>query len=221
MGVMTRRLDKEKSAKLRIGFVASTLYDELPELIRRFRLTAPTVEVVLGEMTTSEQIAALKDGRIDVSFGRLHFDDPLISQKVIRAERIIVALPRRHVLAQKKSPVKLRDVVNEPVILDFRATKPNYADVILGYYRERGLAPASVLEVRDLQTALGLVASEAGVALVPASARRFGRDDVTFLDVDEANMIAPIIMCQRLREKSSELSHLKKLIREFNDWRAP
>ena len=221
MRVMTRRLDKEKSAKLRIGFVASTLYDELPELIRRFRLTAPNVEVTLSELTTSEQIFALKDGRIDVAFGRLHVDDPLISQKVIRVERIIIALPRRHVLAQRKSPVKLRDVVNEPVILDFRAPKPNYADVILGYYRERGLAPASVLEVRDLQTALGLVASEAGVALVPASARRVGRDDVTFLDVDEANMIAPVIMCQRLREKSSELSHLRKLIRKFNDWRAP
>jgi len=220
MRLMTRRLDKEKNAKLRIGFVASTLYDELPELIRRFRLTAPHVEVTLNEMTTSEQIAALKDGRIDVAFGRLHFEDAMLSQKVIRVQAIIVALPRGHALAIRNKPIKLREVADDPVILDYRAPKPNYAELILGYYRERGLTPAKVLEVRDLQTALGLVASEAGIALVPASARRFGRDDVAFLALDEANMISPVIMCQRARERSSELTHLRKLIREFNDWSA-
>ena len=30
-------------------------------------------------------------------------------------------------------------------------------------------------------------------------------------------MIAPVIMRQRARERSNELTHLRKLIREFND----
>lgn len=63
---MTRRLGKQKVARLSVGFVASTLYDALPEVIRRFRITAPDVEISLAEMTTAEQIAALKEGRIDV-----------------------------------------------------------------------------------------------------------------------------------------------------------
>jgi DNA-binding transcriptional LysR family regulator len=169
-------------------------------------------------MTTSEQIVALKDGRVDVAFGRLHIEDSMLSQKVIRIQAIIVALPRNHALAIRHKPIRLREIAAEPVILDRRAPKPNYGDLILGYYRERGLAPAKVIEVRDLQTALGLVASEAGVALVPASARRFGREDVSFCDLDEANMIAPVIMCQRARERSSELALLRKLIREFDKW---
>lgn len=57
-----------------IGFVASTLYDDLPELIRRFRITVPGVDVHLLELMTLEQVAALKDGRIDIGFGWRDFD---------------------------------------------------------------------------------------------------------------------------------------------------
>ena len=74
--------------------------------------------------------------------------------------------------------------------------------------------------VRDLQTALGLVASGAGVAVVPASARRLGRDDVAFVDLDEPGMIAPIVMCSRVGDKSAELAQLRKLIREFDEWKS-
>src|SRR5205823_6245864 len=63
---MTRRLGKQKVARLGVGFVASTLYDALPEVIRRFRITSPDVEISFVEisfveMTTAEQNAALKD----------------------------------------------------------------------------------------------------------------------------------------------------------------
>ena len=71
----TLRISQGTVSQFTIGFVASTLYHALPELIRRFRIKAPGVEVMLSEMTTLEQVAALKDGRIDVGFGRLRFDD--------------------------------------------------------------------------------------------------------------------------------------------------
>jgi DNA-binding transcriptional LysR family regulator len=64
---MTRRIGTGKRRQFGIGFVASTLYDVLPEIIRRFRLVAPDVEIVLTELTTLEQAAALKIGRIEGS----------------------------------------------------------------------------------------------------------------------------------------------------------
>ena len=67
---MTKKIGTGKVTQFSIGFVASTLYDSLPELIRRFRLASPGVEVMLTELTTLEQAAALKDGRVDIGFGR-------------------------------------------------------------------------------------------------------------------------------------------------------
>jgi DNA-binding transcriptional LysR family regulator len=71
MTEMTRRLVATARTRLGIGFVASTLYGYLPEVIRRYRVARPEVEITLHEMTSLEQIVALKEGRIDVGFGRI------------------------------------------------------------------------------------------------------------------------------------------------------
>src|SRR5215468_9361593 len=97
MGIR-RRIGTGKKRQFGIGFVASTLYDVLPELIRRFRLTAPSVEIVLTELTTLEQAAALKVGRIDIGFGRLRFEDDGLTRRVIHEEKISVAARRGHFL---------------------------------------------------------------------------------------------------------------------------
>src|SRR5215475_1288656 len=62
---MTRRVGNIERS-LSVGFVGSTLYGMLPKIIRRFRDENPTVELSLHEMSTMDQLRALKDGRIDV-----------------------------------------------------------------------------------------------------------------------------------------------------------
>lgn len=218
---MTRRIAKGTVTQFSIGFVASTLYEALPELIRRFRITVPDVEVALSEMTTLEQISALKDGRIDVGFGRLRFDDEGITRKIIRRELLVAVVPQGHRLQASDKPLKLTELETEPLIVYPRAPRPSFADQVLTFYRDQGLAPHVAFEVRELQTALGLVAAGAGITLVPASVRRLGRDDIAFIDLDEPELISPIIMSYRTKDTSPMLAQLITLIREFNEWRTP
>jgi len=172
---MTRRIGTGKKKQFGIGFVASTLYDVLPELIRRFRLTTPDIEIVLTELTTLEQAAALKMGRIDIGFGRLLFEDDGLTRRVIREEKLSVAVPHGHVLSRTKGPLKLKHTADVPLILYPKTPRPSYADQVLSFYSKLGLEPKVAFEVRELQTALGLVAADAGIALVPSSVRRLGR----------------------------------------------
>jgi DNA-binding transcriptional LysR family regulator len=81
---MVKTAAASRRRRLVIGFVASTIYARLPELIREFRKVAPDVELVMVEATTLEQIAALKDGRIDVGFGRIRFEDPSVRRIILR-----------------------------------------------------------------------------------------------------------------------------------------
>jgi DNA-binding transcriptional LysR family regulator len=62
---------RDAKETIAIGFVASTMYARLPGLIRAFRKAAPDVELSLVEMGSIDQIAALKEGLIDVGFGRI------------------------------------------------------------------------------------------------------------------------------------------------------
>lgn len=207
MRAMTTRIGKRMVLQFNIGFVASTLYDTLPELIRDFRILVPDVEVQLLEMTTLEQISALKDGRIDVGFGRLRFDDDALVRAVLREEGLCVAVGASHALLKGDTKPKLADLEAEPLILYPKAPRPSYADQVLAFYREAGVTPRIGMEVRDVQTALGLVASGVGICIVPASVRRFGRDDVHFLDLDEA-FSSPIIVSYRKKDTAPLLRQI-------------
>jgi LysR family transcriptional regulator, benzoate and cis,cis-muconate-responsive activator of ben and cat genes len=212
---IARRLQEAGRLRLSLGFVPSTLYGYLPEVIRRYRSARHGVELTLLELTTLEQIAALKEGRIDVGFGRIPFDDPMIERRLLRNERLIAALPTGHPLLARRGQLRLNDLAAEPLVVYPNAPRPSYADQVLALYRERGLKPPVVHEVREVQTALGLVAAEAGICLVPASVERLSRDNVAYLPLDEKNAVSPIIMSNRKGDKSPEITLILKLIREI------
>ena len=218
MRAMARRIGAGKRRQFGIGFIESTLNEQLPELIRRFRLTAPDVEVALLDLTTLEQIRALKDGRIDIGFGRLRYDDDAITRRVIREEKLAVVIPRGHALSRRKGPLKLKHTAGLPLILYPIAPRPSYADQVLSFYRDRGMEPNVAFEVRQPWTALGLVAAGVGIALVPASVRQLGRGDVEYLNLDEPEISSPIVMSHRTNDGSTLLAHILNLIDEFDDW---
>lgn len=212
---MTRRLRASAATRLAVGFVASTLYGKLPEVIRRYRAARPGVEVALIELTSLEQIAALKDGRIDIGFGRILFDDPVLERLLLRNEKLIAALPEKHPMTARSGPLRLGDLAASPLVVYPKAPRPSYADQVLALFRDAGLTPPAVHEVRELQTALGLVAAEAGVCLVPASIERLRRDNVVYRAFAQDYIVSPVIMSTRKGDRSAELTLILKLIRDI------
>lgn len=209
---MMRRLRQAERGRFGIGFVGSTLYGKLPEVIRRYRAARPAIEVSLLELTSLEQIAALKEGRIDVGFGRIPLDDPAVTRQLLRNERLIAALPTGHPLLERSGALRLEDMAEEPLILYPRSPRPSYADQVLSLFREREIRPRAIIEVRELQTALGLVAAESGICLVPAAVERLRRDNVAYRALNESKAISPIILSYRRGETSPELSLVIELI---------
>jgi LysR family transcriptional regulator, benzoate and cis,cis-muconate-responsive activator of ben and cat genes len=215
MKAITERLHEAERPRMRIGFVPSTLYGRLPELIRRYRAVRPGVELTLLDLTTIEQIAALKEGRIDVGYGRIPFDDPAIERVLLSNEKLSAALPRSHSLLARAGRLRLDELAGEPLVVYPKAPRPSYADQVLTLFRERDLKPPAVYEVRELQTALGLVAAEVGICLVPVSVERLRRDDVVYRPLDDERAASPIIMSRRRGDNSPEIALMIKLIREM------
>lgn len=207
---MTRRIGTIER-KLSIGFVGSTLYGMLPKVIRRFRSEQSTTELTLHEMTSMEQISALKEGKIDVGFGRIRHEDPNVRRIVLREERLVAALPSGHALTDRPV-ISLLDLVDDTLIVFPKAPRPSFADQILASFHDRGLEPKKVYEARELQVAIGLVAAGEGVAIVPASVQGLKREDVCYLPLQDHNMVSPIILSTRLLDESREIKLLIEMI---------
>jgi DNA-binding transcriptional LysR family regulator len=207
---MTRRIGKI-THKFNMGFVGSTLYGLLPEVVRRFRAAHPDTEINLFEMTTMEQIAALKEGTIDVGIGRIRHEDPNIRRIVLREEALIAALPMGHPLASVERGLFLRELVKDTLVVYPKAPRPSYADTVLAGFHDRGLAPSHVYEARELQVALGLVAAGIGVSVLPRSVLGLKRSDVVYKLLDEPNLTSPLIMSVRALDDSTAIRSLLQL----------
>ena len=196
----TRDIGKVE-AKFTMAFVGSTLYGLLPEVIRRFKQAHPHVDLSLVEMTTLEQMRALKDGEIDVGIGRIRHDDPNVRRILLRDEPLVAVIPSGHPLAESET-VSLQDLATETLILYPKAPHPNFCDLILQAFHDRGLTPDRTIEAREIQISLGLVAAGMGVTIAPKSVLGLQRRDVVFKPFNDSRLSAPILMHVRADEDS-------------------
>ncbi|KNE29721.1 MULTISPECIES: LysR family transcriptional regulator [Achromobacter] len=206
----TRRLGQTQRRWFGIGFVPSTLYGFVPELIRQLRSADPQVEVGLMEMTTLPQLEALKAGRIDLGIGRILLDDPAIERRVLMTEALVAAVPLHHPLAGAPS-VSVARLAQEPFVLYPARPRPNFADHVLGLFRAAGHSLQVVQEANELQTAIGLVAAGLGVTVVPASVQRLQRQDVAHVPIEGDGFVSPVIASYRKDDGSAFLARALSL----------
>jgi DNA-binding transcriptional LysR family regulator len=117
-----------------------------------------------------------------------------------------------------EGPVSLRELAGEPQILYPRMPRPSYADQVISLFRDHAIEPRIVHEARELQIAIGLVAAEEGMAIVPESVRRARSHDVAYRELVEP-ATSPIIMSHRPGDRSPELALMLDVIaRKYEDW---
>jgi DNA-binding transcriptional LysR family regulator len=214
MRVATRRVGLNQNSVLSIGFVPSTLYGGLPSLVRKLRHHAPELDIQLLEMVSMQQVPALKEGRIDIGFGRMHHSDPNVVGIVLSEERLAVAVPKGTPLAESSDPLPIVALAGQKLIVYPKEPRPGYADHVLSLLHGHDVRPAEVHEVREIQTALGLVAAEAGVCVIPSSARQL-RADVHYRLIEGERATSPVILNHRVGDTSRYIELIKRLMQEM------
>lgn len=208
---MTQRMGEPDTA-LNIGFVPSVLYGLLPEVIKALKQNHRDIEVNLKDISSYQQIEALKSGDIDVGFGRFAHQDSWVQQILLRHERYVVALPKNHPLTAQKE-LRLMDLANNRLILYHQTHLPAkrvpterldtkhevsvdepVTEPLLYLFAQYGITPRATTTVSDLQVALGLVAAGIGVTLVPASSQTMRVDQVSYQRLIHENLTSPIYL---------------------------
>ncbi len=217
---MTKRIGMVERS-ITIGFVNSLLYGLLPRIVYLFRQQQPHLKIDLIEMSTKEQIQALKEGRIDVGFGRLRISDSAVRRVLLREERLMVAVHSGHPFtAQKRQGVYLADIVDENIFLYPNNPKPSFSTQVSHLFAEHSLEPTHIQEVREIQLALGLVAAGEGVCIVPESAQSIQFAHLNYIPLLDEAAISPIFLAVRSMDESSDIRSLFDSIYQVYDLEA-
>lgn len=203
---------------LSIGFVASILYGTLPRVISRFRKVYPNIEIKLHELNSWQQTQALTNGKIDVGFGRLLFEDASVRRILLREESLVVAVPiDHHIMQQKRRTITIADLSSENLLLYPKAPRPSFIDYILGLFEARNIEPNSFSEVSELHVALGLVAAGEGVTIVPRALENLRGTEIGYIPFEDGLLTSPIIMNVRHFDKSELLKTLLEVSYQIYD----
>ncbi|MBD2436752.1 LysR family transcriptional regulator [Nostoc sp. FACHB-110] len=187
---LTQRTGRGERGQLRIGFTSLVTYDVLPVILRRFREEFPEVELILQELTTSQQEQALRDRSIHIGFAHPPLEDTTLSQECIHQASLIVALPEIHPLAKQQS-ISVRSLANESFIMFPRHLGPGLYDQILNLFCQiANFNPKVTQEAIQMQTIIGLVSAGMGIAIVASSLQNLQRSGVVYRPIEE---VTPLI----------------------------
>lgn len=179
--LQVQRMARGEAGRICLGMVSSVAYqDTLPRVLRAYRQRFPGVTVALRELTTLEQLAALKEGQIQVGFMRPPLNEPGMVLRPFYREPLVAVLPAEHPLASRKR-IALKALAKDPFIVVPRSQSLGGLDLVLGACLRAGFTPRVAQEALEMQSVIGYVAAGFGVSLVPATSRRLVHGGVAFV----------------------------------------
>ena len=199
--------------RLEVGFVSTATLSLLPPALRVFRERFGDVELDLKELSSTEQLQALYEGDIRVGLVRMPLRTPEIKLEPILGEPLVVALPAGHALEERES-ITLEEIAELPLIFFERRQEPGSHEQIVDLLGRVGALPKVAQYAVHLQTIVGLVASDMGIAILPASARKLRRDGVVYRRLDAPDATSWLGLMWLEREDSALIVNFNEIVRE-------
>lgn len=181
-----RNIHSGLAGRIEVGLSGSHFLGPLPDFIGALSSTHPNIDVILIEMAPNDQLEALREQRIDVSVSRQWIEDDWLCSRLLWPDPLVVAMPAHHQLAASKT-LHLDDLANERFVMLRRETSL-FAEQVYGACAARGFMPDVVQSVAEVPAQLSLVSAGLGIALVPASARRYPAPKLSFCELNEPQL---------------------------------
>lgn len=177
------RAARGEIGRLNLAFLSSTANYMLPPVVRAFRERFPDVELATDDVSISELVAGLRDGRYDAAFTRPPLVDDLATKTLV-TEPVCAVLPEGHPLATR-AELRLRDLADEPWVLTPRTSWPPWHRKYDQDFHHAGFQPNVVQRASSVSNLLGLVAAGVGVTRLAASAHSLRRTGVAFVPLTD------------------------------------
>jgi DNA-binding transcriptional LysR family regulator len=211
---IVQRVDHGEVGLLTLGFVPSASNTLLPTLLRIFHERFPEVHLHLKELNPDQLIRGLTEQHLDLGFLYLPCDGNSLETRAVSHEPLIAVLPEHHRLAEERA-IALADLAREPFILPPRyVAVPGLLSHIMESCLKAGFVPEVAQEAWLMQTIIGLVAANMGVALVPASVQHLHRTGVSYKSLVDTPAYVEMGMLWRKEEMPPTIQLFLRLVDE-------
>jgi LysR family hydrogen peroxide-inducible transcriptional activator len=140
----------------------------LPRALRLCRTRHPHLEIIVQERTTAQVVALTAACEVDLAVVSLPINDSRFEIEELFTEALWLAVPPKHSLAKRRTPVSVDEIVSERFIL--LQEGHCLGDQALRFCDSRACHPHIIFRTAQLATIQALVVSGLGVSLIPEMA---------------------------------------------------
>jgi len=213
------RVGKGMIGELRLGYIGAAAYNGvLTKLVRGFRSNAPHTQMQLTLMDLDRQIPEVSAGNLDAGIIRLPFvemPDNLVTRTLCQ-EKLWIALPTDHRLAERDVAVDLRDLRDETFIATHLSPTSGFSAAMYRACAKAGISPNIVQRSPQFASIASLVAARLGVAIVPEAIRNVHIPDVTYRPLADQEVTANISLVHQADRKNPALDLLLTCLNDLN-----
>ncbi len=198
-----------EAGALNVGFTGSAPFNPaMRGIIGRFRRQWPGVGLSLAEMSTTDQLEGLIEGKIDVGFLRPDRGDvsELLTVLSVSRESLVAVLPADHALADRDS-LSVADLAGQSFIMHPRERGPGLYDTITGLCAAAGFRPSVDIEVHQLPTIVSLAATGLGISIVPQALSNAAMEGARFIPLRDPGAEVTLAVAWRHRDDRAAMRH--------------
>lgn len=163
--------DFKKGAKGRvtIAAISSTTLYLLPDLLAKFRVRHPDVDIVLRTAGGDEVKDMVTRGAVDVGIIGSHVSTKEFVSAYLFHDRISPFVSRKHRLARKRR-IRFAELANDPMIL--LGPWKSWQDYVLTIFRQADIKPQIHLQLESIDAVKRMVERNLGFTILPHIACR-------------------------------------------------
>jgi DNA-binding transcriptional LysR family regulator len=207
-----QRAARGEIGELVVGFVSSAVYGKVPSIFRTMRTQCPDVSLVLQDLTSEEQVEAMKTYRLDVGLVRPPvFGAESLAVQVIWREPMVAVLPQTHRLAGHRL-IALEELAEEAFLQVPRHEGPGFYDQLIRICAGAGFSPNIVQGARTAPTIVNLIAGGMGISILPASLRSLRRKGVVYRPFRKPEPTTDLAIMWRRDDRSPALRSFLEIV---------
>ncbi|MEO7976752.1 LysR family transcriptional regulator [Flavobacterium sp.] len=204
ISVKTKKIAENISGEFRIAYISSIYSAVISDLIKHLKEQFPYVNFKLFEVSTTKQITALEQGKIEMGIIRSPVKSPKIKSQLWFQDGFSVVYSKSHI--QIKSEKEIPNLKDETFVFFNKDYAPHYQEVLLELCAFYGFTPKVVHESNNINSIVQLVKNGLGISIVPSNIAKNNRDsEIGFIELKKVNLFTDVSLITS-KEDDSEIT---------------
>lgn len=173
----------------------AAMTEHLPQLLGRFLVAHPDIDVDLRELGSRDALMAIRQEQADIGIVADNVSTEGLCTRFFREDRLVAVLPRAAgEAADAREPLHFADLLERPFV--GLQAESGISRLLHEHALRHGRGLHHRVRVRGLDTLMQLVGEGVGVAVVPqATALRLARDSVVARPLADAWTTRQLLLC--------------------------